>query len=351
MEPNLLGRSVEAVLESMPTLSMLTLLAFALLSLEQHVTASLTEGRGAKLRAWWCWALVLGPLFFYQSFQHLWLCDDAYISFRYAAQFARGEGLVFNPGEWVEGYTNFLWTLLLGLLAKLSLPIPSTALLGNALAAITALFTVAWTERRLGAQLPLLALALCGSFPFLSFSSSGLETMPAIALTLLGLAAALRGHAGWSGIAMVGAGLCRPDHLIFWGSMGLTLAALSFSPRAGWRGLFSWMKIFRFAAPFLFIYLPYFLVRWRAYGDLFPNTYYAKSGGSSYWSQGGIYLWSFLVGSGGWLWLTALLPLGFLRLSQRGHQASSRSEINRTQGSAASTLKLYCAIAIPLFSL
>ncbi|MEE2644098.1 MAG: hypothetical protein VYD19_04120, partial [Myxococcota bacterium] len=120
---------------------------------------------------------------------------------------------------------------------------------------------------------------------------------------------------------------------------------------AGWRGLFSWMKIFRFAAPFLFVYLPYFLIRWRAYGDLFPNTYYAKSGGSSYWSQGGIYLWSFLVGSGGWLWLTALLPLGLLRLSQRGHQGLSRSEVRRTQGSAASTLKLYCAIAIPLFSL
>ena len=39
--------------------------------------------------------------------------DDAFISFRYAANLARGDGLVFNPGmPPVEGYTNFLWTVL-----------------------------------------------------------------------------------------------------------------------------------------------------------------------------------------------------------------------------------------------
>jgi arabinofuranosyltransferase len=39
--------------------------------------------------------------------------DDAYISWRYADNFARGWGLVWNHGERVEGYTNFLWTLIL----------------------------------------------------------------------------------------------------------------------------------------------------------------------------------------------------------------------------------------------
>src|SRR4051812_8768436 len=41
--------------------------------------------------------------------------DDAYISFRYARNFAHGDGLVYNLGERVEGYTNFLWTVILGL--------------------------------------------------------------------------------------------------------------------------------------------------------------------------------------------------------------------------------------------
>lgn len=39
------------------------------------------------------------------------LFDDAMISFRYASNFVDGEGLVWNPGEYVEGYTNPLWTL------------------------------------------------------------------------------------------------------------------------------------------------------------------------------------------------------------------------------------------------
>ncbi len=39
--------------------------------------------------------------------------DDAFISFRYARNFMAGEGLVFNPGERVEGYSNLLYVLLI----------------------------------------------------------------------------------------------------------------------------------------------------------------------------------------------------------------------------------------------
>ena len=41
-----------------------------------------------------------------------WAQDDAYISFRFARNLVRGHGLVFNVGERVEGYTNFLWTVI-----------------------------------------------------------------------------------------------------------------------------------------------------------------------------------------------------------------------------------------------
>ncbi len=41
--------------------------------------------------------------------------DDAYIFFRYAQNFATGEGLAFNPGEPSFGITSVLWTLLLGI--------------------------------------------------------------------------------------------------------------------------------------------------------------------------------------------------------------------------------------------
>lgn len=39
--------------------------------------------------------------------------DDAYISYRYASNLFYGTGLVFNPGEYVEGYSNFLYVILL----------------------------------------------------------------------------------------------------------------------------------------------------------------------------------------------------------------------------------------------
>src|SRR5262245_46679487 len=40
-----------------------------------------------------------------------WVSDDAFISFRYARNLVEGLGLVFNPGERVEAFTNLLWTL------------------------------------------------------------------------------------------------------------------------------------------------------------------------------------------------------------------------------------------------
>ena len=39
--------------------------------------------------------------------------DDAFISFRYSHNLVRGLGLVWNPGDRVEGYTSFLWTLIM----------------------------------------------------------------------------------------------------------------------------------------------------------------------------------------------------------------------------------------------
>ena len=63
--------------------------------------------------------------------------DDAFITYRYAENLADGRGLVFNPGDKpIEGYSNFLWLLILSLLYKIGLPTPETAkVLGLALMA------------------------------------------------------------------------------------------------------------------------------------------------------------------------------------------------------------------------
>ena len=48
--------------------------------------------------------------------------EDALISMRYAQNLVDGHGLVYNTGERVEGYTNFLWTMLLAGGLKLGVP-------------------------------------------------------------------------------------------------------------------------------------------------------------------------------------------------------------------------------------
>ena len=46
-----------------------------------------------------------------QAISLAWVCDDAFISFRYAQNLVRGNGLVYNLGERVKGYANLLWTV------------------------------------------------------------------------------------------------------------------------------------------------------------------------------------------------------------------------------------------------
>src|SRR5690606_33595760 len=53
--------------------------------------------------------------------------DDAFISFRYSQNLANGHGLVFNPGEKVEGYTNFLWTWLFSIPERLGWDTPAVS--------------------------------------------------------------------------------------------------------------------------------------------------------------------------------------------------------------------------------
>ena len=78
------------------------------------------------------------------------LTDDAFISFRYARNLRLGHGLVFNPGrDRVEGYTNFLWVLLLAGCDALGLPPESTASLLSLAATVALWGLVVWFVLRL----------------------------------------------------------------------------------------------------------------------------------------------------------------------------------------------------------
>ena len=92
---------------------------------------------------WILWFLPWVVLLGYLANVAWFLTDDAFISFRYVRNLLEGHGLVFNRGEYVEGYSNFLWVLELaalwgafGLRPESAAPWLSVACTGGTLAAM-----------------------------------------------------------------------------------------------------------------------------------------------------------------------------------------------------------------------
>ncbi|MBT3222346.1 MAG: hypothetical protein HN348_25005, partial [Proteobacteria bacterium] len=124
--------------------------------------------------------------------------DDAFISFRFADNWLNGRGLVWNEGEYVEGITNFLWTLIVGIAAWL-LPwdMPDIALwlcvfcylanIGVVLAVSRCLFRSG--KGSSGYYLPVAASLLAVQWTTTAYATTGLETAFISLLVDLGLLA------------------------------------------------------------------------------------------------------------------------------------------------------------------
>ncbi len=140
--------------------------------------------------------------------------DDAYISFRYAENLADGNGMVFNLGERVEGYSNFLHVVLLACSSRLGLTPPLAARLVNGLSVVLAAGLLLFAYPRPAPPL----VVRCGALLVLGASGltsanvlSGLEA-PLMAAVLLAAAVAvdLR-REGLAVVACVLVSLTRPE--------------------------------------------------------------------------------------------------------------------------------------------
>jgi arabinofuranosyltransferase len=105
--------------------------------------------------------------------------EDAFIYYRYALHWARGLGLVFNPGERTEGFSSPLWMWVAGAIARLGWILPvavPAAGIGCGVATVAATWRLACRVGldRWGRLAAPAGLAL--SYPFLYWSRSGLET-------------------------------------------------------------------------------------------------------------------------------------------------------------------------------
>jgi hypothetical protein len=228
-----------------------------------------------------------------RAWQLRWVSDDAFISFRYADNLVRGNGLVWNVGERVEGYTNFLWTMILAAGAAMRLdPVVVSEVLGVAsFAALLAVIVPLSTVTREGStSLPLVAWMLALMTDIEVWATGGLETMTftllaaASVLVLFRPATSARGQI--AGGALLGLlVLMRPE--------GLLLAAIAIAWFGATRGraiATAAGAIARVALPVVVLGGAHLIFRRVYYQDWLPNTYYAKSADLPYWDQGLEYL-------------------------------------------------------------
>jgi len=279
------------------------------------------------------WLLVLPALVFFSWRLASWdfVVDDAYISFRYAKHFSEGQGLVFNPGEApVEGYTNFLWTLLMAGAPRLGLSFVAwaralgiaSALAAAALAAMLAAHCIhkcSNDSRKLDVRWSALAAALILiNAPMVLWAGAGLEG-PLLALLLSGAVLfALRcyndpgcGATLGASLYLVLLSLCRPEATVLATLIGVFLL---FQPKTEATSRFS--RIVPIVAV-IGVGAVYHAWRYKMYGDWLPNTFYAKVGFSlEQLARGGGYLWSYFGNPGGLL-AVVLAVLGIRGLGGR----------------------------------
>lgn len=242
--------------------------------------------------------------------------DDAFISFRYASSFARGEGLVWNAGERVEGYTNFLWTLFFGLPIRLGLePVAVSYAVGLTLFFLTLVLTYRLALLLLegsegGARLAVLLLGT--NYTFSCYATGGMETqlqaclfVACVYLTArLGRASepSLRAAALLSVLLGLSV-LTRPDSMLV-AAVVLPLAAYfvfrgSSERRRKFQGLCALFVPFASSVGAWLVWKTWY------YGDALPNTYYVKLGSSPSFRQGIVYLYDFFAA----YWLAPALLL------------------------------------------
>jgi len=254
-------------------------------------------------RPWLLWVLAISAVFIVwsslfigrQSYiaiddqRYFCLFDDAMISMRYAWNLAHGNGLVWNPGERVEGFTNLLMTLLMAPATLLFDKVH--AVLAIQVFGVLVMLAIAWLSLAIAEQvfyaepafLPtarVLAFAVSLTYyRLVFFSLMGMETG---LLTFLLMAAVLEVlryevdhrafHLVLADAALVLAYLTRNDSLLPAGV--LALYAFFLIPRTGRAAKARfWLMA---AALYVTAVAGLGIMRYLYYGEWLPNTYTLK---------------------------------------------------------------------------
>ncbi|NBO18633.1 MAG: hypothetical protein EBV03_05275 [Proteobacteria bacterium] len=270
------------------------------------------------------YVLALGAWMAHAYYYYPFLADDALISLRYSEHLLQGRGLTWNDGEYVEGYTNFLWVLAVALPGLLGMELVDAArLMGVLSAALILLCLCLRFQRFQGAPAGALLLAcllVAGSTPMAAWVVGGLENLLLaawLACALVELADLLerpgRRQVAWAGVWLSLLTLTRADAPLL--VAAFVLAVLVFSP-APWRARIGHACLLA-GIPFA-AFTGQTVFRLGYYGDWLPNTYYAKLAFTqSRFDAGCDYMWQLL--STLWPVLALLALYGVARPVKRRH--------------------------------
>ncbi len=212
--------------------------------------------------------------------------DDAFISFRYAENFANGYGLVWNPGERIEGYTNFLWTIIISLPISVGFnPVVASFIVGITIFCFSLIlcYRISWTIFN-SKFIALLSIVLLGTnYTFSSYATGGLETQLQTCLFLTALYQAISSIKNnhwklsriiWLSLASAFAMLTRLDSAVLLSTIfaisSLSILREASSVRA------KLIKLSALSIPFLILVGGWLTWKQFYYGDILPNTFYAK---------------------------------------------------------------------------
>lgn len=249
--------------------------------------------------------------------------DDAFITFSFSKNLALGNGPLFSHGVRAEGYSTFLWMVLVAVplvFTRGAAPLAMARVMGAPFVAL-----LGWSTYRLARACGASRRMAAACVLLLSFNTdlvvgylTGMETLPYVALVAFAFSATVQSFtderwqkwAVWGGLAVA---LMRIDGFVPWGMLlgwSFLLAIGKSDRKALWR-------LVRTVAPAIAVYAVWFLWRWNYYGLFLPSTYYAKAllpkllpnNGFEYVTAEVVEgaLWCGLLG---WLWLLWRRRLG-----------------------------------------
>lgn len=219
--------------------------------------------------------LAVAVLFPYRHFAG----DDAYITFRFARNFAEGGGFSFNAGTPTYGSTAPLWVFLIAGLHRLGIDVPDAAHLLNWIFAITDVllfFRLACRYLGTGAAAWIATLLLLADPWFIRWAVSGMENALALALLTGMLLSQVQsrnsGRVNWIA-PLLGAlaGLCRPEMTLLGGLLLLDNLLLER------RRLFA--NLLALCSAYAVIFVPWLWYAFSVFRSPIPNTITAKISG------------------------------------------------------------------------